>query len=90
MISDWKGLRASAGYAYSENSVPSGSFNPQVPDSNRHIFSVGLGESLHNFRWDLAYQLVLWANATIDNDTLADGRYSFISHAVTLSVGYHF
>lgn len=84
------GLRASAGYAYSENSVPSESFNPIVPDSNRHIFSVGLGQTVQRINWDLAYQFAWGPPRTIDNDTLVDGRYRFHSHAVTLSVGYNF
>ena len=37
------GVTASAGYIFSENSVPTESFNPLVPDSNRHIFSAGIG-----------------------------------------------
>ena len=35
----------SAGYIYSENSVPSGTFNPIIPDSARHIVSVGVGRT---------------------------------------------
>ena len=87
---DWKGLHASAGYAYSKNSVPNESFNPQVPDSDRHIFTAGFGQTLERVSWDLAYQLSYGPARTIDNDTLADGSYEFISHALTLSVGYHF
>jgi len=36
-----RGWRASAGYIYSENSVPDKTFSPIVPDSDRHIFSIG-------------------------------------------------
>src|SRR5207249_3767619 len=79
------GLRASAGYAYSENSVPGNSFNPIVPDSNRHIFSAGLGQTTERYSWDLAYQFAWGPARTIDNDSIADGRYRFHSHAVTLS-----
>lgn len=84
------GLRASAGYVYSENSVPNESFNPIVPDSDRHIFSVGLGQRLASFSWDLAYQYTYGPARTIDQGTAADGTYRFDSHAVTLSLGYHF
>ncbi|MEA3186466.1 MAG: long-chain fatty acid transport protein [Chthoniobacter sp.] len=84
------GLRASAGYAYSLNSVPSQSFNPAVPDSNRHIFAAGFGQTVNDFTWDFAYQLAYGPTRTIDNDTLADGRYRFLSHALTFAVGYHF
>ena len=84
------GLRASAGYIYSENSVPNESFNPTVPDSDRHIFSVGLGQQLASFSWDLAYQYTHGPERRIDQGTAADGTYRFDSHAVTISVGYHF
>ncbi|HEX8372264.1 MAG TPA: outer membrane protein transport protein, partial [Chthoniobacterales bacterium] len=51
-----QGWQASAGYIYSENSVPNESFNPIVPDSDRHIFSVGVGQRREKFNWNLAYQ----------------------------------
>ena len=84
------GLRISGGYAYSENSVPNESFNPIVPDGHRHIFSTGLGQTYHRFSWDLAYQLTYGPTRTVINDTLADGRYRFYSHAVSISLGYNF
>lgn len=84
------GLSASLGYIYSENSVPTESFNPGVPDSNRHIFSVGVGQTLQHFNWYLAYQYAYGPARTIDQGSLADGTYRFDSHAVTLSLGYNF
>jgi long-chain fatty acid transport protein len=84
------GLRASAGYIYSENSVPNESFNPIVPDSDRHIFSVGLGQQLASYSWDIAYQYAHGPSRRIDQGTAADGTYRFDSHAVTLTLGYHF
>lgn len=84
------GLRVSAGYVYSENSVPNESFNPIVPDSNRHIFSAGVGQRLASFSWDVAYQYTYGPARSIDQGTAADGTYRFDSHAVTLSFGYHF
>lgn len=84
------GLRTSAGYVYSENSVPNESFNPIVPDSDRHIFSVGVGQQLASFSWDLTYQYSHGPSRQIDQGTAADGTYRFDSHAVTLSLGYNF
>ena len=82
------GISASAGYIYSENSVPNGSFNPIVPDSNRHIFSVGLGKQWKNWDVDAAYQ---YAHGPTRNVTgLAAGTYEFDSHALSISVGYRF
>jgi long-chain fatty acid transport protein len=85
-----KGLRASAGYIYSENSSPNATFNPIVPDSNRHIYSVGIGQSLEQLHWDFAYQYAHGPKRNIDQGTAADGVYRFDSHAFTLSFGFHF
>lgn len=84
------GLRASGGYAYSENSVPTDSFNPIVPDGNRHIFSAGLGQTWRRVSWDVAYQLTYGPSREVINNSLADGRYRFHSHAVSISLGYNF
>lgn len=84
------GLRGSVGYIYSGNSVPAADFNPIVPDSNRHIFSVGIGQDINRFTWDLAYQLAYGPDRTISNGGVADGTYSFLSHAVSLSFGIRF
>ena len=84
------GINVSAGYIYSENSVPSESFNPLIPDSNRHIISVGIGQELERLSWQVAYQYAYGPHRKIENGTLADGVYRFQSDAVTFSVGYKF
>ncbi|HWD20160.1 MAG TPA: outer membrane protein transport protein [Verrucomicrobiae bacterium] len=92
------GWRASAGYMYVENSVPSGTFNPLIPDSDRHVFSVGIGKRYHKLSWDAAYQLAWGPSRSVTGDTLgvvpgpspANGKYEFLSHAFTFNVGYHF
>jgi long-chain fatty acid transport protein len=85
-----RGFSASAGYVYSENSIPNESFNPLIPDSNRHIFSLGIGQKLEQLSWDIAYQYAYGPERHIDNGTLANGHYRFESHAVSLTFGYHF
>jgi long-chain fatty acid transport protein len=82
--------KLSAGYIYSENSVPSATFNPIIPDGARHIVSVGVGRTFGNCSVNLAYELSIGVNRTIVNDSAADGRYSFLSNAVSISLGYHF
>lgn len=84
------GLRASVGYMYTENSVPNESFNPSVPDMDRHVFSVGVGQRLKSFTWDVAYQYTHGPTRNIEQGTAADGNYSFDSHAISVSVGYQF
>ena len=36
------GWTVSGGYIFSENSVPEEWFNPGIPDSDRHVFSLGV------------------------------------------------
>ena len=86
------GYRASAGYIYSENSVPDSSFSPGIPDSERHIFSVGIGRKYQSFNWNFTYQLAYGPSRDVNGTLggLADGRYEFLSHALTFSLGYNF
>ncbi len=83
-------FHASIGYVYSQQSVPNDSFNPGIPDSNRNIFSAGLGQSYDHFNWNLAYQYTYSPPRTISQGTAADGVYRFDSNAITLSIGYNF
>ncbi|MEO6787452.1 MAG: outer membrane protein transport protein, partial [Chthoniobacteraceae bacterium] len=84
------GFTASAGYIYSENSVPNNSFNPLVPDSNRHIVSVGVGKQYKNWSFDLAYQYAFGPTRTVTQGSAADGTYKFNSNAISISAGYRF
>ena len=84
------GYKFSAGYMYTENSSPAATFSPLIPDSARNVFSVGIGKTFGNFGVDLAYQLAVGVPRTLVNDSVADGRYSFLSNAVSISLGYHF
>ena len=83
-------MSASAGYIYSENSVPNESFSPLVPDSNRHVLSAGLGKQFDRYTWNISYQYAYGPHRTIAQGTSADGVYRFESHAVSFSVGYRF
>jgi long-chain fatty acid transport protein len=87
----------SGGYIFSENSVPDKYFNPVVPDSDRHIFSVGLGYKGDKWRWDAAYQLAYGPTRRVSDSystsaagQTADGQYEYLSHAFTISIGYTF
>jgi long-chain fatty acid transport protein len=88
------GWHVSGGYIYSENSVPSASFNPIVPDSDRHIFSLGFGRKYKHISWDATYQLAYGPECTISDqvgfNAPANGKYTYLSHALSLSFGYHF
>jgi long-chain fatty acid transport protein len=83
-------LAVSAGYIYSENSVPNESFNPLVPDSNRHVVSAGLARHCDRYSFAVGYQYAYGPHRDISQGTLADGDYRFESHAVSFSLGYRF
>lgn len=51
-----EGWRLSAGYCYSENSSPDATFNPAVPDMNRHLASIGVGRTFGSVSCFLTYQ----------------------------------
>ncbi len=55
-----------------------------------HIFSAGLGGQRESWSYDLAYQYAYGLERTVANGTTADGAYEFKSHALSLSLGYHF
>jgi long-chain fatty acid transport protein len=88
-----------AGYIFSENSVPTSTFSPSLPDSNRHIFSVGLGYdskqevvlfSKMGLSVDLVYQYALSEDRTIPAGKSAaspfvDGTWKSSSHAVMVT-----
>lgn len=88
------GWHLSGGYIYSENSVPNSMFNPIIPDSDRQIFSVGVGRKYKHISWDATYQLSYGPERSVDDLTgfnaAAKGNYHFVSHALALSFGYHF
>ena len=90
------GWRASAGYIFSQNSVPSAHFTPLVPDTDRHAWSVGVGRDFGKWSWDVAYQLTRGTPRTVSGSApslagqSSDGRYDWWSHALSVSVGRKF
>ncbi len=92
-----RGFSVSAGYIYSENSVPEKDFSPLIPDSNRHIFSAGVGYKSDAWSVNLAYQYAHGPERTISQSVSssligesANGKYEFNSHAISLDVGIAF
>ena len=95
------GWHVSVGYCFSENSVPDSYYTPLAADMDRHFFSVGPGWQGRHLSFDVAYQFGFGPDhtvtgsqpSTIPGTTTgqnADGKYSFYSHAVSISVGWHF
>ena len=84
----------SAGYIFSENSVPDEWFNPGIPDSDRHVFSVGATKAFDRLSLAAAFQYGYGPGRKIANTTipgaLANGEYEFESVALVLAAGYRF
>jgi long-chain fatty acid transport protein len=66
---------ARAGFIYSENTVPSSTFSPTLPDNNRYVFSAGLGYSTSRWTIDFTYQYSMTEDRKItsSNDANFDG-----------------
>jgi long-chain fatty acid transport protein len=88
------GWHFSAGYIFNENSVPDANYTPAVTDLDKHFFSVGVGRQSKKFDFDIAYQFGYGPTRNVSGATgasaPANGNYTFISHAVAVSVGWHF
>ncbi len=86
------------GYIYSENTVPNSSFSPTVPDSNRHVFSGGLGYSVPRFSVDVVYQYSLSENRTVNSSATrtanglaaSNGTWESDDHAVMVTCSLKF
>lgn len=86
------GWRVSAGYCYSENSVPDATFNPAVPDMSRHLASLGVGRTFGAVSCFFTYQHGFKASRTVQSTPAAitDGTYESSMDAVSLSFRYAF
>ena len=95
------GWQVSGGYVFNQSSVPDKYYAPLVADMDRHFFSVGTGSKGKTFDFDVAYQIGYGPTRTVSGSTPsstpgqfagqnADGKYSFNSQAVIVSVGMHF
>jgi long-chain fatty acid transport protein len=94
-----EGMKIRAGYIYDITPVPSSSFDPQVPDANRHVFTVGGDLKIMRFTLGIAYNYVLSESRT-KNNTIpingvssplqANGRYNSDTHSLGLSWSFQF
>jgi long-chain fatty acid transport protein len=77
------------GYIFSENTVPNSSFSPTLPDSNRHVFSIGLGYVRPpHLNMDIVYQYSLSEDRTVNgslNSPAVDGTWKSDGHAVMVT-----
>jgi long-chain fatty acid transport protein len=68
-----------AGYAYGQNSVPTATFSPIVPDSNYHLLAAGIGYSTPGWSFDIAGQYIYREKHHVEgsvNSPLVDGDWT--------------
>lgn len=90
-LTDHWALRA--GYIYSVNTVPTSTFSPSVPDSNRQVFSGGFGYSTPRYNIDLVYQYSLSEVRNVNlahNGTAASGTWHSDDNAVMITTSLKF
>ncbi len=94
-----EGMKLRVGYIYDLTPVPDSTFDPQVPDANRHIFTVGSDLKVWKFTLGIAYNYIVaegrTKNNTITNNYVpapqqANGRYNSDVHSLGLSWQFQF
>jgi long-chain fatty acid transport protein len=81
------------GYIFSVNTVPNSTFSPSVPDSNRHVFSVGGGYSTTRYSVDLVYQYSLSEDRTVTEKgpgSVADGTWQSNCQEIMITTSLKF
>ncbi|NEV62451.1 OmpP1/FadL family transporter [Thiorhodococcus minor] len=86
------------GYTYDETAQGDDHFSARVPDNDRHLFSIGLAQSLgQGYSLEAAYMYVTaddrnyrssttYTGADLNGTTALDGDYSFDAHLVGLQI----
>lgn len=94
-------LKVRAGYIYDKTPVPADTLDPQVPDNDRHIFTVGGDLKISRFTLGLAYNYIYMEPRTKNNalglngrplppGLQANGTYKSDVHSLGLSLAVRF
>ena len=89
-----------AGYLYGETPVPDHTFDPSIPDSDTHLFSLGTDLNFNRCKvaFSYAYQRfesrtknnLIGASPVAESTDLANGTYKSDLHLVALGLTYRF
>lgn len=94
-------MKIRAGYAFDMTPVPSGTLEPSIPDSNRHIFAVGGETKFWRLTLGIAYNFILNEGRSKNNlytvngvplpaPYQANGKYESNTHSLGLSMAFRF
>lgn len=91
------GWWASAGYIFSENSVPDATFSPLNPDSDLHLGSIGIGKNGDDWGWAIGYHFAYNDGRTVSRNIgnpltaeSANGDYETLNHAINFAIRHSF
>lgn len=95
------GMKARVGYIYDLTPVPSDTFDPTIPDANRHIFTIGGDTQIGRFTLGFAYNYILSENRSKANmlaingtplpaANQANGKYESDNHSLGFSLSCKF
>jgi long-chain fatty acid transport protein len=82
-----------AGYLYGQNPIPDSTFEPAVPDSDTHLFTLGTEVAFDHLKVALAYGFQLQENRKKETNLYGDtanGEYENHIHLVGISLTYLF
>lgn len=82
-----------AGYLYGQNPVPGSTFEPAIPDSDTHLFTLGTEIAFNRFNLALAYGFQYQEDRkkrTNQYDSIANGTYENHLHLVAISMNCAF
>ncbi len=87
-----------AGYLYGQNPIPDSTFEPAVPDSDTHLFTVGTELTFNNLKLALAYGFQLQEDRDketnqypiLGDPSIANGTYENHLHLAGISLTYAF
>ncbi|MBM4284287.1 MAG: hypothetical protein FJ128_03410 [Deltaproteobacteria bacterium] len=94
-------MKLRAGYLFDMTPVPDGTLDPQVPDSNRHVFSIGSDYKIWKLNLGLAYSFIYNEPRTKNNllgtngvpvpvQFQANGTYKSNNHSLGFSIAHTF
>ena len=78
-----------AGYAYDETPQPERTVGPELPDADRHNYTVGFGYKIGQATFDVAYMFVDFKDRKVDN-SIQTGTYKSEAHLIAANLTYRF
>lgn len=95
------GMKARLGYIFDMTPVPNSTFDPTIPDANRHIFTLGGDTQFGRFTLGFAYNFIVSENRSKANKLgtngvplpsiyQANGKYKGDNHSLGLSLSCKF